>query len=232
MQSYLDVSMMIVFGTAAVLLLFILISFVISNRRCSTLEKENQKLKQSLEKAVLELQEQVKKQGVSVDTLERKSRTFDSSISYATQTLQDLIDKQRSMDTSVDNLNIKVEQQKKEFQDKSVENQPIYLAKTLLAQGMSIDEVCQRTGLPSYEVTMLAKVNNYKVKPLTIEEQARAQTEKFFSKGSNSESVQGKDSSHESVEPNPLPPHHVANLKARDAYGISAKAGLRRPRYR
>ena len=156
MQSYLDVSMMVVIGAVVVLLIFILISFIISSHRSSVLEKENSALRKSLEQALKALNEQVTKQEEQVLALDRKSKSYDKQLNYVTQTLEDLIDKQRSIDTSFDNLQVKVEQTKKEFENNSVENQPIILAKRLLSEGMSIDEVIAKTNLPSYEVSMLA----------------------------------------------------------------------------
>ena len=56
MHSYLDMSMMIVISTAVVLLLFILVSFILTSHRCSVLEKENAKLKATAEEVLKSLQ--------------------------------------------------------------------------------------------------------------------------------------------------------------------------------
>ena len=238
MQSYLDVSMMVVIGAVVVLLIFILISFIISSHRSSVLEKENSALRKSLDQALKALNEQVTKQEEQVLALDRKSKSYDKQLNYVTQTLEDLIDKQRSIDTSFDNLQVKVEQTKKEFENNSVENQPIILAKRLLSEGMSIDEVIAKTNLPSYEVSMLAKVHNLQARPKTIEEQAHQMTEQYQSAQVNTNS-EVQDPLAQGVEENEetqafarkmQPTHHVANLKARDAYGIGSKSILRRPR--
>ena len=120
----------------------------------------------------------------------------------------------------------------------SVENQPIILAKRLLSEGMSIDEVIAKTNLPSYEVSMLAKVHNLQARPKSIEEQAHQMTEQYQSAQVNTTSAV-EDPLAQAVEQNEetqafarkmQPTHHVANLKARDAYGIGSKSILRRPR--
>lgn len=240
MHSYLDMSMMIVISTAVVLLLFILISFILTSHRCSVLEKENAKLKATTEEALKALKELTDKHEEQLETFERKSKVSESSIQYLTGKLQDITDKQKDINSHFDNINVKLEQQKKEFENNSVENQPIILAKRLLAQGMSINEVIARTSLPSYEVEMLAKVHNLSapapsVAPSdqnsapadssrntrSIEDEVNAQRAKFSQQANNALNEQTQE---------PRPTHHVASMKARDAYGIGTRSALRRPR--
>lgn len=241
MHSYLDMSMMIVISTAVVLLLFILVSFILTSHRCSVLEKENAKLKATAEEALKALKELTDKHEEQIQAFERKAKVSESSIQYLTGKLQDITDKQNDINTRFDNLNVKLEQQKKEFENNSVENQPIILAKRLLAQGMSINEVIARTSLPSYEVEMLAKVHNFQSPPpsvvasglntapaqsadipRSIEDEVNAQRAKFAQQAINTAlNEQGT---------NPRSTHHVASMKARDAYGIGNRSALRRPR--
>lgn len=240
MHSYLDMSMMIVISTAVVLLLFILISFILTSHRCSVLEKENAKLKATTEEALKALKELTDKHEEQLETFERKSKVSESSIQYLTGKLQDITDKQKDINSHFDNINVKLEQQKKEFENNSVENQPIILAKRLLAQGMSINEVIARTSLPSYEVEMLAKVHNLSApapsvassdqnsapadssrNTRSIEDEVNAQRAKFSQQANNALNEQTQE---------PRPTHHVASMKARDAYGIGTRSALRRPR--
>ena len=233
MQSYLDVSLLIVIGIAVVLLLFILISFIITSRRCSNIERENIKLKADLEIAKKSLDELVEKYSPAIEALERKAKASDMSLQYLTDSQQELINKQKDINSSFDNLSVKVEQQKKEIQNNSVENQPIILAKRLLAEGMSVEQVIAKTGLPQYEVEMLAKVHNLSAKVAAAEKAAANATKEetkspetalakkeVVSSDNNKVAAVGQDAG-----------HHVANLKAREAYGITtAKTGLRRQR--
>lgn len=240
MHSYLDMSMMIVISTAVVLLLFILISFILTSHRCSVLERENAKLKATTEEALKALNELTAKHEEQLESFERKAKVSESSIQYLTGKLQDITDKQKDINSHFDNINVKLEQQKKEFENNSVENQPIILAKRLLAQGMSINEVIARTSLPSYEVEMLAKVHNLSapapsVAPSnldsapteasrntrSIEDEVNAQRAKFSQQANNALNEQ---------TPTSRPTHHVASMKARDAYGIGTRSALRRPR--
>mgnify|MGYP003442368166 FL=1 len=106
---------------------------------------------------------------------------------------------------------------------------------------MSINEVIARTSLPSYEVEMLAKVHNLQSPPpsvvasglntaptqsadtsRSIEDEVNAQRAKFAQQTINTAlNEQGT---------NPRATHHVASMKARDAYGIGTRSALRRPR--
>lgn len=229
MQSYLDVSLMVVIGTAIVLLLFILISFIITSHRCSNLEKENTALKASLEDLSKNFTEQALKSNTAIENLERKVKASDMSLQYLTDAQQNLVDKQKVIDHSFDNLSVKIEQQKKEIQNNSVENQPIILAKRLLAEGLSINEVIAKTNLPSYEVEMLAKVHNLSNKARSVEEEVKAQAAVFANPTSISQAVE--QNAQEPVQKTMTQPtHHVANNKARDAYGIGSKSSLRRLR--
>lgn len=102
---------------------------------------------------------------------------------------------------------------------------------------MSINEVIARTSLPSYEVEMLAKVHNLQAPPpsvvasglntapaqsadtpRSIEDEVNAQRAKFINTALNEQGT------------NPRATHHVASMKARDAYGIGTRSALRRPR--
>ena len=237
MQSYLDVTLIAAISTAVVLLLFILISFLITSRRCSALEKENLLLKESVENALKSLEEQATKYSSSIEALERKMKASDMSLQYLTTSQQDIVDKQKVINTSFDNLSVKVEQQKKEIQNNSVENQPIILAKRLLAEGLSIEEVIAKTNLPQYEVEMLAKVHNLSAKVAAAEIAAKAKAAEnqtpSLDKVKVSDAVPAKSAAETPqtapVQAAPSAPH-VASLKAREAYGMGAKTGLRRPR--
>ena len=238
MQTYLDVTLIAAISTAVVLLLFILISFVITSRRCGALEKENLLLKESVDNALKSLEEQSAKYSTSIEALERKIKASDMSLQYLTSSQQDLVDKQKVINTSFDNLSVKVEQQKKEIQNNSVENQPIILAKRLLAEGMSIEEVIAKTNLPQYEVEMLAKVHNLSAKVAAAEIAAKAKASDNHTPSldkvklaasqvpAKTEPEQPKSAPAQSSPTSP----HVASMKAREAYGMGAKTGLRRPR--
>ncbi|WP_406018473.1 hypothetical protein [Succinivibrio sp.] len=238
MQTYLDVTLIAAISTAVVLLLFILISFVITSRRCGALEKENLLLKESVDNALKSLEEQSAKYSTSIEALERKIKASDMSLQYLTSSQQDLVDKQKVINTSFDNLSVKVEQQKKEIQNNSVENQPIILAKRLLAEGMSIEEVIAKTNLPQYEVEMLAKVHNLSAKVAAAEIAAKAkaaenQTPSLDKVKAAASQAPAKTDPEQTktapVQSSPAAPH-VASMKAREAYGMGAKTGLRRPR--
>ena len=168
MQSFLDVSLIAVFGTAVLLLLFILISYLICSHRVSSLEKENAKLKEHIDATLKALSEQSIKHTQDLASLERKVKAANQSVQYLTDTQQDIFNRQKVLNTSFDDLQLKVEQQKKQFENNSVENQPIILAKRLLAEGMSVVEVAKKTSMPTYEVEMLAKVNNFSRKSAAI----------------------------------------------------------------
>lgn len=225
MQSYLDVSIIAVIIVTVVILLFILISFLINSHRSSAIEKNLLHVISQQEIKISELVSENEKIKNLNDALDRRVKTSERSLQYVTDTLQDLIDKQRKIDSSFDSLSNKIELQKKEFEEKSVDNQPIVLAKRLLSEGLSISEVIDRTNLPSYEVEMLAKVHKLdsSSSPKSIEDQVRAQTEKFIS----SPSVNADESKVTKSAPKTA---HVASLKARDAYGIGSKSILRRQR--
>lgn len=225
MQSYLDVSIIAVIIVTVVILLFILISFLINSHRSSAIEKNLLSVISQQEIKISELVSENEKIKNLNDALDRRVKTSERSLQYVTDTLQDLIDKQRKIDSSFDSLSNKIELQKKEFEEKSVDNQPIVLAKRLLSEGLSISEVIDRTNLPSYEVEMLAKVHKLdsSSSPKSIEEKVRAQTEKFIS----SPSVNADESKVTKSAPKTA---HVASLKARDAYGIGSKSILRRQR--
>lgn len=225
MQSYLDVSIIAVIIVTVVILLFILISFLINSHRSSAIEKNLLSVISQQEIKISELVSENEKIKNLNDALDRRVKTSERSLQYVTDTLQDLIDKQRKIDSSFDSLSNKIELQKKEFEEKSVDNQPIVLAKRLLSEGLSISEVIDRTNLPSYEVEMLAKVHKLdsSSSPKSIEDQVRAQTEKFIS----SPSVNADESKVTKSAPKTA---HVASLKARDAYGIGSKSILRRQR--
>lgn len=238
MQTYLDVTLIAAISTAVVLLLFILISFVITSRRCGALEKENLLLKESVDNALKSLEEQSAKYSTSIEALERKIKASDMSLQYLTSSQQDLVDKQKVINTSFDNLSVKVEQQKKEIQNNSVENQPIILAKRLLAEGMSIEEVITKTNLPQYEVEMLAKVHNLSAKVAAAEIAAKAKAaenqtpslDKVKAAASQAPAKTDPEKTKTApVQSSPAAPH-VASMKAREAYGMGAKTGLRRPR--
>ena len=225
MQSYLDFSIIAVIIVTVVILLFILISFLINSLRASSIEKGLHSTISQLEIKISELATENEKIKTLNDSLERRVKSSERSLQYVTDTLQDLIDKQRKMDSSFDSLSNKIELQKKEFEEKSVDNQPLVLAKRLLSEGMNISDVIERTGLPSYEVEMLAKVHKLdnSSTPKSIEEQVRSQTEKFISSPSvNLTEPKAMQSAPKTA--------HVASLKARDAYGIGTKSVLRRQR--
>ena len=219
MQSYLDVSIIAVIIVTVVILLFILISFLINSHRASAVEKNLLRVISQQEVKITELVSENEKIKNINDSLERRIKSSERSLQYVTDTLQDLIDKQRKIDSSFDSLTNKIELQKKEFEEKSVDNQPIVLAKRLLS------EVIDRTNLPSYEVEMLAKVHKLdkSTSPMSIEDQVRAQTEKFIS----TPSVKVDEPIVAKSAPKTA---HVASLKARDAYGIGSKSILRRQR--
>ena len=225
MQSYLDVSIIAVIIVTVVILLFILISFLINSHRASAVEKNLLRVISQQEVKITELVSENEKIKNINDSLERRIKSSERSLQYVTDTLQDLIDKQRKIDSSFDSLTNKIELQKKEFEEKSVDNQPIVLAKRLLSEGLSISEVIDRTNLPSYEVEMLAKVHKLdkSTSPMSIEDQVRAKTEKFIS----TPSVKVDEPIVAKSAPKTA---HVASLKARDAYGIGSKSILRRQR--
>ena len=236
MQSYLDVTLIAAISTAVVLLLFILISFVITSRRCTALEKENLLLKASVDNALKSLEEQASKYTTSIEALERKMKASDMSLQYLTSSQQDIVDKQKVINTSFDNLSVKVEQQKKEIQNNSVENQQIILAKRLLAEGLSVEEVIAKTNLPQYEVEMLAKVHNLSAKVAAAEIAAKAKAADNQTPSLDKVKTAPAASAPAAETPKTTPAQaaaaapHVASLKAREAYGMGAKTGLRRPR--
>lgn len=234
MQSFLDVSLIAVFGTAVLLLFFILISYLICAHRCSNLEKENAKLKAQLEETLKSVSEQTLKQSQDIATLERRVKASSQSLQYLTDNQQDIFNRQKMLNTSVDDLHLKVEQQKKQYENNSVENQPIILAKRLLAEGMSVNEVASKTSLPTYEVEMLAKVNNFSRKSAVMktEETSLASEIKSSASDVSSSAVSSavKEEPAAVSAPRLAGAHQVASMKARDAYGIPNKSNLRRPR--
>ncbi|MBQ4246228.1 MAG: hypothetical protein II733_03645, partial [Succinivibrio sp.] len=93
---------------------------------------------------------------------------------------------------------------------------------------MSVVEVAKKTSMPTYEVEMLAKVNNFSRKSASLKLESSALDKNI------DEPVKVVPSKEESpVFANArasLASHQVASMKARDAYGIPSKSNLRRPR--
>ncbi len=237
MQSYLDVSLIIAISIAVVLLLLILVSFIITSRRINSIEKENTSLKTSLAEALKKVEELSTKNAEAIDGLERKAKASDMSLKYLTTSQQEIVDKQKVINNSFDNLSVKVEQQKKEIQNNSVENQPIILAKRLLAEGMSIEQVIAKTSLPQYEVEMLAKVHNLSAKVAAAEKASEQKEKSLEGKETLKEAVRKAPPKEEAAPSKPAAVKaaapkapHVASMKAREAYGMGAKTSLRRPR--
>ncbi len=243
MQSYLDVSLILVMAVAVFLLTLMLIFFLTLSKRIKKLTGENQKLKSALDKEIIESKTRSEDYQRSVDNLERKLRASDISLQYLSSSQQDLVDRQKVINSSFDNLSVKVEQQKKEIEDKSTENQPIIVAKRYLAEGLSIEDVVKKTGMPQYEVEMLAKVHRLTEK-LEKNELPKSEGATKIESTENTRIIETPEPKEPpvikdtvetiaeppKVKPKTAPQTHVAGLKAREAYGIGAKSGLRRPR--
>jgi hypothetical protein len=240
MQSYLDVSLILVMAVAVFILTLMLIFFLTLSRRIKKLTLENQKLKNALDKEIIENKTRNEDYLKNIENLDRKIRASDLSLQYLSSNQQDLVDRQKMINSSFDNLSVKVEQQKKEIEDKTTENQPIIVAKRYLAEGMSIEEVVKKTGIPQYEVEMLAKVHRLTEK-LEKNELPQSESAAKVKSTENTKIIETPvaPSNRNTVEPAAEPPKvkpqstpqsHVASLKAREAYGIASKNGLRRPR--
>ena len=147
LQSYLDLSLLSVIGGAVVLLILILVSFILTSRRCGTMENTLLELK----KAFADLKAQQSRIEEAVIAIERKGQAQDRTVSYLTDTRQSLDDKIAEVEKVLDNLSSKLEQQNKVIAENNTQTQPINEAARMLRRGASMEEVIAKTGLPRNE---------------------------------------------------------------------------------
>lgn len=240
MQTYLDLSMLCVIGGAVVLLIIILVSFILNSRRCNALEDRLAKLSSELQ---AEKATRIKAQS-ELESVSRRLQAAERTVQYLTDNQQSVSERQAEVGEKInrftsqlDNFNSRIEQQDKTIAEHTPENQPIMEARSMLRQGLSVDEVAERTGLPKNEVELLNTVHALN--------KAMAKTQD--NKGAEAQDNQGAAAAVKVVTASAgaaassagappaaavaAPSHPVASVKARDAYGIPGKKQtLRRTR--
>lgn len=216
MQSFLDVSLLAVTGGALLLLVLLLASFLILNRRCESLEKRISDQNAEITK----LSETLKISQESCEALERRVKVADQTTAYLSdhaQKLDDLIGEEHSaledLKSELIALRARLDEKVKHLVETRPENSPVIEARQLLREGMAPAEVASRTGLSSTEIEVIAKV----IPRAQALKQAAAVTAGNVA-GSAGDDGAGAVAGTE-VEAEPVR-HHVASLRARNAYGI------------
>lgn len=217
MQSFLDVSLLAVTGGALLLLVLLLVSFLILNRRCEALDKRI--TEQDAE--ITKLQEQLKTANNSVEAFERRLKISDQTVAYLSDHAQRLEDSLKASGESIDSLKSEIvamkarlDEKVKHLEDTRPENSPVIEARQLLREGMDPAEVASRTGLSATEVEVIAKV----IPKAQALRQASA-VKNTVELGESDTTVNGSNGVTE-VDAVPAR-HHVASLRARNAYGMS-----------
>lgn len=193
-----DTGILSIIAAAVVLLILIVINFIIVARHIHALEDETDRL----ESHIRVLGNSVDELTTHVQTLTRRTAAHDKSIKFLTDNTEELVDQQQEFSSQMDEMNVRQDQFKNILDQNIPENQSTLDATRLLRQGMSVDEVAEKTKLPKYEVEMLNAVHGqHDQQPIKSTRAAPA------SKAENVETEMQKSG-------------HVASLRARNAYGI------------
>ncbi len=231
MQSYLDLSLLAVIGGAVLLLILILVSFLISNKRSNQLEAQIGELLGKAESDAAEISRLKDMLALS----ERKLSALERTANSLTDANSRLEEKLSGCQGEIDKLSSKIEQQNRVINENTAETQPIYEAARMLRRGATMDEVVAKTKLPRTELEMLSSVHGIGVK--TNPPGGAAKNTAQGTQAQNLRTaVRPQDAqAAEPAQPQvPITATHVASLRARNAYGMPQKgeggASLRRPR--
>lgn len=201
------------------LLVLLLVSFLILNRRCESLDKRLSE--QDAE--ITQLKEQLQAVNDNVEAFERRLKISDQTVAYLSDHAQRLEDSIKASDESIDSfkseivaLKARLDEKVKHLEDTRPENSPVIEARQLLREGMDPAEVASRTGLSATEVEVIAKVIP---KAQALRQASAAQNSVEVRESSLTVSGEASGSGVTEVEATPAR-HHVASLRARNAYGI------------
>lgn len=192
---------------SAIVLLFVLVlilgSFLLNSRRIARLESENEHLRSVVETQSTALDELKS----NLQTLTRHFASSDKTIRFLNKSAEELIDKQEHIVKDIELLFAKLEADKKSILQSIPENHSTMDATYLIKQGLSIDEVVEKTSMPRYEVEMLYAVHGKKKERKPSRAQAKV-TDDVVIDATKSQKVT-------STRP-------IASLRARNAYGIGS----------
>lgn len=216
--------MLLVIAIAVVLLALLLASFILTSRRIGAAEREMQSLGAALKQAADALAELKS----SVDPLSQRIKISEQSSTYLSDhaqkledSLGDLSKKLTALEGTVDDIKSSFSRKVEDLEKTRPEGAPIAEARQMLRDGEDISEISRRTSLPRSEIEMIAKVARIKQKPAEDETMAPA-----------AEGVPAAPAAQEApARPEPeAGTRHIASLRARNAYGIGQRPGLRRVR--
>lgn len=224
MESFVDLLLISIASGAAVLLLLILISFLLCQRRISYLDAKIDELKDANNIQNNTIDSLTKE----LSSLNQKLSNTQKTVSYLAKNQEDIIDRQEEFKSNLVKLDVKQEEQQQQIIQNIPENQPIIEATSLIKQGLSKEEVAARTNLSQTELEMLYAVTK---KPFVKESTPipSVSKEKETTQGLNSDAVHLEMHDDLSISQRSND-HRVANFKARNAYGIGAKSLISRNR--
>ncbi len=212
--------MLLVIAIAVVLLALLLASFILTSRRTAALERAcaalSGKVKQASD-AIAELK-------AATDPLSQRIKISEQSSTYLSDhaqklddTLEELSKKVSSLEGDLGDLKARFSRKVEDLEKTRPEGAPIAEARQMLRDGEEISEISKRTSLPPSEIEMIAKVARIKPKASEAKE----------SPAPNPAMLVTRD---EAPSPAVEPVRHIASLRARNAYGIGQRPGLRRTR--
>ena len=218
MESFVDLLLIAIASGAAVLLLLILVSFLLSQRRIGYLETKIEELKDANTIQNNTIDSLTKE----LSSLNQKLSNTQKTVSYLAKNQEDIIDRQDEFKSNLVKLDVKQEEQQQQIIQNVPENQPILEATSLIKQGLSKEEVAARTNLSQTELEMLYAVTK---KPFAKESAPMPQDikEQESSKMVNNDAVHLEMHDDLSISQRSND-HRVANFKARNAYGMGAKS--------
>lgn len=212
MQSYLDLTLICIIGGAVGILLLLLVSFILCQRRINDLENElftTKELNNNLQNKIDSLLKHIASQDTKITKL-------DSTLNFFKQSHDDFIDKFKDLDNKLNSVNLKQERQNIKLNEQEKDSSVIMEAKKLFALGYSLDEVQQKVPLTLSELEMLKSVSDKETNTNHV-----ASSLADLNIVSNSD-VQSN------INTDPPKKTHIASLRARNAYGISRGASLKR----
>ena len=214
--------MLLVIAIAVVLLALLLASFILSSRRTAALERACAALAGKVKQA----SDDIAELKAATDPLSQRIKISEQSSTYLSDhaqklddTLEELSKKVSSLEGDLGDLKARVSRKVEDLEKTRPEGAPIAEARQMLRDGEEISEISKRTSLPPSEIEMIAKVARIKPKAAEADE----------APAPNPPAVQ--EPREEAPSPAAEPPvRHIASLRARNAYGIGQRAGLRRAR--
>lgn len=212
--------MLLVIAIAVVLLALLLASFILTSRRTAAAERQMQSLGSALKQASDALAELK----ASVDPLSQRIKISEQSSTYLSDhaqklddTLEELSRKVSSLEGDLGDLKARFSRKVEDLEKTRPEGAPIAEARQMLRDGEEISEISKRTLLPPSEIEMIAKVARIKTKAAEAKEPPAPNPAMQETRG-------------EAPSPAVEPVRHIASLRARNAYGIGQRPGLRRTR--